>query len=209
MAFSTPQHPMKTRDAADIRGEGILSAATVFILPICKSWAYLRSMIMPKPSLIFALAFWSITVSSPLRGRSPDAKPSYSPPQGVVPNQTTAVLIAEAVLTPIYGEEKVKHEEPFVVKLKNGSGPYTDEYGPNPAEIYMLKSQRRQDAFCEYTGLNKQFQSAVVVENEWAEYGLALTRPNDRRKRRYRRLVGEALFQEESFSRPDQPHRFH
>ena len=34
-----------------------------------------------------------------------------------------------------------------------------DEYGPNPAEIYMLKSQERQDAFCEYTALNKQSQS--------------------------------------------------
>ena len=38
--------------------------------------------------------------------------------QGVVPDATTAARIAEAVLTPIYGQELVSHERPFKSVLK-------------------------------------------------------------------------------------------
>ena len=37
----------------------------------------------------------------------------YQPPNGFVPDKATAVRIAEAVLTPIYGEEHIKSERPF------------------------------------------------------------------------------------------------
>ena len=41
------------------------------------------------------------------------------PPQGVVPDEPTAVKIAEAVLTPVYGNDKVASEQPFKAELKD------------------------------------------------------------------------------------------
>lgn len=46
--------------------------------------------------------------------------PGYVPKQGYVPNSTTAVKIAEAVLVPVYGEAKVASERPFTATLKAG-----------------------------------------------------------------------------------------
>jgi len=45
---------------------------------------------------------------------------SYKPKDGFVPNEKTAIRIAEAVLTPIYGEKQIKSEEPFSAKLHDG-----------------------------------------------------------------------------------------
>ena len=42
-----------------------------------------------------------------------------TPKDGFVPDEKTAIKIAEAVLLPIYGAEKISKEEPFVAKLKN------------------------------------------------------------------------------------------
>jgi hypothetical protein len=44
---------------------------------------------------------------------------SYAPKDGFVPDSTTAVKIAEAVLVPVYGKEKVESERPFKAKLEN------------------------------------------------------------------------------------------
>jgi NTF2 fold immunity protein len=45
---------------------------------------------------------------------------SYRPKNGFVPDEKTAIRIAEAVLTAIYGEKQIKSEEPFSAKLRNG-----------------------------------------------------------------------------------------
>jgi len=45
---------------------------------------------------------------------------SYAPKDGFVPDSMTAVKIAEAVLTPVYGKEKIESERPFKAKLENG-----------------------------------------------------------------------------------------
>jgi hypothetical protein len=42
-----------------------------------------------------------------------NAQISYVPPKGFVPDQTTAVLIAEAILTPIYGADEISRQRPF------------------------------------------------------------------------------------------------
>jgi hypothetical protein len=44
----------------------------------------------------------------------------YRPKNGFVPDEKTAIRIAEAVLTSIYGEKQIKSEEPFSAKLHNG-----------------------------------------------------------------------------------------
>src|SRR5262245_8603242 len=48
------------------------------------------------------------------------AEHSYSPPDGFVPDATTAIAIAEAVLIPIYGRAEVEAERPFSASLKGG-----------------------------------------------------------------------------------------
>jgi len=76
-------------------------------------------MMMKRFSVIL-VTLWTTAAVSLLLGQPTDAKPNYIPRQGVVPNKTTALRIAKAVLTPIYGKKAVEAEEPFVVTLKNG-----------------------------------------------------------------------------------------
>jgi NTF2 fold immunity protein len=44
----------------------------------------------------------------------------YKPASGYVPDSTTAVKIAEAVLASVYGEKHIESERPFTATLKNG-----------------------------------------------------------------------------------------
>ncbi|MFY9645202.1 MAG: NTF2 fold immunity protein [Terriglobales bacterium] len=44
----------------------------------------------------------------------------YRPKEGYVPDSTTAVKIAEAVLVPVYGEKQIDSEQPFTAELKDG-----------------------------------------------------------------------------------------
>lgn len=44
----------------------------------------------------------------------------FVPKQGYVPNSTTAVRIAEAVLVPVYGEKQIASERPLTATLKDG-----------------------------------------------------------------------------------------
>jgi hypothetical protein len=44
----------------------------------------------------------------------------FKPKEGYVPDSTTAVKVAEAVLTPVYGKRQIESEEPFNATLKDG-----------------------------------------------------------------------------------------
>jgi len=44
---------------------------------------------------------------------------SYVPDEGFVPDQTTAAILAETILKPIYGEENIDRQKPFKVILRN------------------------------------------------------------------------------------------
>lgn len=44
---------------------------------------------------------------------------SFMPDSGYVPDEETAIRIAEAVFYPIYGEEKIKEQRPFKATLNN------------------------------------------------------------------------------------------
>lgn len=48
------------------------------------------------------------------------AQHTYKPSEGYVPNAETAVRIAEAVLEPVYGKEKIAGERPFKAVLSRG-----------------------------------------------------------------------------------------
>jgi hypothetical protein len=45
------------------------------------------------------------------------AEPAFRPQRGFVPDERTAIAIAEAVLVPIYGVEQIAHERPFRASL--------------------------------------------------------------------------------------------
>jgi len=47
-------------------------------------------------------------------------KHNYKPKEGYVPDEITAVKIAEAVLVPIYGEDVINKERPFKAVLGKG-----------------------------------------------------------------------------------------
>jgi hypothetical protein len=53
-------------------------------------------------------------------GRISAQSHSYVPKEGFVPNEKTAIRIAEAVLGPIYGEVQIAKERPFAATLKGG-----------------------------------------------------------------------------------------
>ncbi|MBJ6727585.1 YbbC/YhhH family protein [Geomesophilobacter sediminis] len=47
-----------------------------------------------------------------------EKEPGYVPPAGFVPDNDTAVKIAEAVAIPIYGKAKIEKEKPLSAELK-------------------------------------------------------------------------------------------
>jgi len=49
------------------------------------------------------------------------AAQGITPREGFVPNQETAVRIAEVVLIPIYGKDRLESERPFTAKLKENT----------------------------------------------------------------------------------------
>ncbi len=49
-----------------------------------------------------------------------DQPHSYVPKDGFVPDAATAVKIAEAVWTPIYGEKEIAEQKPFKATLNKG-----------------------------------------------------------------------------------------
>jgi hypothetical protein len=75
---------------------------------------------------------------------------NYEPPKGVILDEPTAIAVAEAILKPIYGADKIKQEEPFGAVLKEdvwtvtGDFHQTKTYPPKlggVAEIKISKSK--------------------------------------------------------------------
>lgn len=52
--------------------------------------------------------------------RAQEAPHTYAPEIGYVPDAETAVKIAEAVLIPIYGQDNIASQRPFIAELRDG-----------------------------------------------------------------------------------------
>jgi hypothetical protein len=65
-----------------------------------------------------ALAVLALATSAGTAQEPP--RRSYVPPKGFVPDSATAVRIAVAVWIPIYGEQQIMSEQPFIAKLDKG-----------------------------------------------------------------------------------------
>ncbi|GAA0534712.1 hypothetical protein FHS83_003095 [Rhizomicrobium palustre] len=88
-------------------------------------------------AVVFALLFSSVAI----------AEHSYTPPQGFVPDERTAISVAEAILTPIYGSNKIRSERPFKAMLKGDvwvvSGSLPRGWGGGVAVIELRKDDGR------------------------------------------------------------------
>lgn len=75
------------------------------------------------------------------------AQPTYVPAAGYVPDAKTAIRIAKAVLSPVYGEAKIEVEEPFSATLKGGTwtveGHLPDGYSGGVAIVEISKADAR------------------------------------------------------------------
>jgi len=103
----------------------------------------------------FQIILCAVLLLAAAQGQS-DIPKGYVPKDGFVPDSTTAVKIAEAVLIPVYGREKVESERPFNATLENGvwtvtgtlhcrdkSGNVTTECDGGTAEVKLSKADGR------------------------------------------------------------------
>jgi hypothetical protein len=72
---------------------------------------------------------------------------SYIPDSGFVPDSTTAIGIAEVVLTPIYGRDRVRGQRPFGARLQDDVWTVWGYLPPNHlggvAEVQIAKRDAR------------------------------------------------------------------
>lgn len=62
----------------------------------------------------------TIMACAAMTGRTSDRPHSVHPRNGFVPDQKTAIRIAEAVWIPIYGAENISRQKPFTATLRQG-----------------------------------------------------------------------------------------
>lgn len=71
------------------------------------------------PIIITAILLLTLSFSSKKEDSIDEkAQSGYVPKEGLIPNEETAIKIAETILIPIYGERVLK-ARPFTVELKN------------------------------------------------------------------------------------------
>jgi hypothetical protein len=79
-------------------------------------------------------------------GRSSN-RANYKPKDGYVPDEQTAIAIAVAVWTPIYGKDKIEGEKPFKAQLKSGvwtvTGSLPEGFDGGVAEADIAKDDGR------------------------------------------------------------------
>lgn len=71
----------------------------------------MKSMLRYLVALLSAVV-WNTGAASGLH--------SYVPPEGFVPDEVTAISIAEAIWKPIYGEDAIRRQQPIKATLANG-----------------------------------------------------------------------------------------
>ncbi|MCX5849870.1 MAG: NTF2 fold immunity protein [Deltaproteobacteria bacterium] len=75
---------------------------------------------MKNKKIIILLSMLLVFFLLPILYAAEAQKHNYKPASGYVPDEETAIKIAVAVWTPIYGKEKIEKEKPFKATLKDG-----------------------------------------------------------------------------------------
>jgi hypothetical protein len=74
---------------------------------------------MRKKFVYFFLTF-ALLASVCFYAFAQSKRANYKPKDGYVPDEQTAIAIAVAVWSPIYGKEKIEGQKPYKAALKNG-----------------------------------------------------------------------------------------
>lgn len=78
-------------------------------------------MKLTKSSIFIVFAVSTLLLALPMSLFAEQAqKHNYKPKEGYVPDEETAIKIAVAVWTPIYGKEKIEREKPYRAALIKG-----------------------------------------------------------------------------------------
>ena len=95
--------------------------------------------------LLFSLF---ITVANAGNENGNNLKPrmdTYVPENGYVPDEITAVLVAEAILVPIYGKAEIERQKPFVTSLSGNVWTITGSIPKNLLGGVFLIQINKQD----------------------------------------------------------------
>ena len=92
---------------------------------------------------LYAVTMFGVLLGASAKAQVPRSNESYVPPQGMVPNKETAVRIADAVLTPIYGEIVVERERPYSVTLRRGIWIVKGKVHPGPGGNLLIEISKR------------------------------------------------------------------
>lgn len=100
--------------------EAVSTHAPFTALQIGESW-HLSGKVLPGwtyPAIILELARSDARVVRLAYSRGPDAEPvDFSPETGFVPDAATAIGVATAVLTPVYGPGPIERQKPLLAVL--------------------------------------------------------------------------------------------
>jgi len=106
----------------------------------------------------FATIFPALLLVPCLAGAQQPGPQGYVPPRGFVPDSATAVRIAVAAWTPIYGEDMIAAEKPFAATLKDsvwtvtGSAPscvvFTTPQPSPPGRMVILRRSTMAPGRC-------------------------------------------------------------
>jgi hypothetical protein len=88
-----------------------------------------------------------LALLQPISKGKNESNSGYVPPNGFVPDDKTAIAIAEAILVPIYGKKQIHSEKPLQAKLKNGiwtvHGTLPEGWLGDTAEVKLAKKDAR------------------------------------------------------------------
>jgi hypothetical protein len=73
------------------------------------------------------------------------------PARGYIPDEKTAVRVGEAILSPIYGDDQIRHEEPFHATLNDGVWTVSGSLPPNSdGGVAVIRLDKKTGAVISY-----------------------------------------------------------
>jgi hypothetical protein len=74
-----------------------------------------------------------------------------TPAHGFIPDEQTAIKVGEAILSPIYGENQIRHEEPFHAILSAGVWTVSGSLPPNSdGGVAVIRLDKKTGAVISY-----------------------------------------------------------
>lgn len=104
-------------------------------------------MINNKRIIKLVVLFAILLMCAPVLYAAEAQKHNYKPASGYIPDEETAIKVAVAVWSPIYGKEQIDKEKPYKATLKDGiwyvSGSLPEGWLGGVAEAEIAKDDGR------------------------------------------------------------------